>query len=104
MVLDRQDHHFHACGFHGLAPLVRVELFQVEDFRVFLSVSPFQASEAVRPEVDKGDKLVLQGCQLVRSRYDMSGLFDDCRMTVGRLYRDRVPELHLLVLVLGLSL
>ena len=71
MVLDRQNHHLHAGCFHGLAPLVCVEFFQVEDFRVFLSASPFQAGKTVRPEMDEGDKLVLQCRQLVGRRHDM---------------------------------
>ena len=60
MVLDCQDHHFHAGRFHGFAPLIRVELFQVEDFWVFLSASPFQPGETVRSEMDEGNKFVLQ--------------------------------------------
>ena len=102
MVLDRQDHHFHAGGFHGLAPLIRVELFQVEDFRVFLSASPFQAGKTVRPEMDEGDKLVLQCRQLVGRRHDMGRFRDDVRMAVASFDLDRVLKLHLLVLGLPL--
>ena len=102
MVRDRQNHHFHAGGFHGLAPLIRVELFQVEDFRVFLSASPFQAGETVRSEMDEGDKLVLQCRQLVGRRHDMGRFRDDVRVAVASFDLDRVLKLHLLVLGLPL--
>mgnify|MGYP000848735796 CR=1 FL=1 len=102
MVLDRQDHHLHAGRFHGFAPLVRVEFFQVEDFRVFLSASPFQAGETVRPEMDEGDEFVLQRRQLVGRRHDMGGFRDDVRVAVACFDLDRVLKWYLLVLGLPL--
>ena len=102
MVLDRQNHHLHAGCFHGLAPLVCVEFFQVEDFRVFLSASPFQAGKTVRPEMDEGDKLVLQCRQLVGRRHDMGGFRDDVRVAVACFDLDRVLKWYLLVLGLPL--
>ncbi len=90
VVLGGEDHQLHARGLHRLAPLVGVELFQVEYFGIFHAITPFHAGKGVGTEVDEGDKLPLQGRQLIGGRDDVSRLLDDLFFCVARLDRNGV--------------
>src|SRR5690554_4626537 len=88
MVLDGENYHFHTSCFHGLAPLVSVERFQIENCRVFHTITPFLSGKGVRSKVDKSDKLVSQSIQLILCRNYMGCFLDNDFFGVSLFYFD----------------
>ena len=74
VVLGRKDDHLHARSLHGTTPLVGIQGFQGKDLRRFHARPPLLAGECIGPEMDKGNKFILQGSQLVGRGYNVGGL------------------------------
>ena len=90
VMLHGEHHQLHAGSLNRLAPLVGIQRFQVKDRRVLHTGSPFHAGECVRSEVDKGDKLLFQGTQLVVCRNHVSRFLDDHLLGVRFVHLDGV--------------
>lgn len=60
MVLSCEYDHFHACRFHGFAPLVGIQLFQIKDAGIFHAVSPLHAGKGIGTEMDESDEFIFK--------------------------------------------
>ena len=83
VVLGGNDHHGHAGGLEGLAPLVGVELAEGEDGGVLHARAPFLAGEGVGPEVYEGDELTVERGPLVGGGHHVDSLLQNDFRAVG---------------------
>lgn len=53
MVLSCEYDHFHACRFHGFAPLVGIQLFQIKDAGILPCRFPTPCGKGIGTEMDE---------------------------------------------------
>ena len=90
MVLSCEYDHFHACRFHGFAPLVGIQLFQIKDAGIFHAVSPLHAGKGIGTEMDESDEFIFKSFHLHRAGNNMCGFLHNAFRGVCTFYRYRV--------------